>query len=479
MTDLITQLSEIVGQRYVLADDSEKAEFLEERRGNFTGHGKAVVLPGNVEEVQRVVRCCAGRRQPIVPQGGNTGLCGGAVSGTDDVLVNLRRLNRILDIDPVNDTMTVEAGCVLADIQQAAAEADRHFPLSLGAEGSCQIGGNLATNAGGINVLRYGNAREQVLGLQAVLPDGRLWNDLGELRKDNTGYDLKNLLIGAEGTLGIITAAVLKLHPALQQTETAFVALRDLEASLELLTAARADSGGALSSFELVPSMGIELAEQYTPNCSNPIQGEHSWYIILVYSGAGQELRTKLENTLASAFENGTVVDAVVSSSEAQTAQIWRIREGLVEAQRHGGERYTYDVSVKVSSVPSFIQQAGALAQERMPGIRPYPFGHVGDGNIHLSLFQPPGSDAAQFRSRLPEFDALIFDLVHGLEGSFSAEHGIGLLKLGEMTDYKDPVGLSMMRAIKKALDPLNIMNPGKVVPQEITADTECPVSAS
>ncbi len=479
MADLIRQLSEIVGDRHVVSDELGKVEFLEERRGKFTGQGEAVILPGTVEEVQRVVRCCASQQQPIVPQGGNTGLCGGAVSRSGDVLINLRRLNRILDIDPVNQTMTVQAGCVLADIQQAARESNCHFPLSLGAEGTCQIGGNLSTNAGGINVLLFGNAREQVLGLEAVLPDGRLWNDMGELRKNNTGYDLKNLLIGAEGTLGIITAAVLKLHPVPQQTETAFVALRDLEASLELLTSARADSGGALSSFELVPSMGIKLAERYIPNCSNPIQSDHEWQIIIVYSGAGPDLRTTLENTLASAFDKGTVVDAVVSSSEAQTAQIWRIREGLVEAQRHGGERYTYDVAVKVSQVPKFIQQASSLAKQRMPGIQPYPFGHVGDGNIHLSLFQPPGSDADQFRSRLPEFDNLIFDLVHDLKGSFSAEHGVGLLKLDEMTDYKDPVGLSMMRAIKKALDPLNIMNPGKVIPREVSAELGNPDSRS
>ena len=472
MTDLIGQLGEIVGDRYVVSDDSEKAEFLEERRGKFNGQGDAVILPSTVEEVQQIVRCCASHQRPIVPQGGNTGLCGGAVSRPGEILINLRRLNRILDIDPINDTMTVQAGCVLANIQQAATESGRHFSLSLGAEGTCQIGGNLSTNAGGINVLRYGNAREQVLGLQAVLPDGRLWNDLNELRKNNTGYDLKSLLIGAEGTLGIITAAVVKLHPKPQQIETAFVALRDLEASLELLTLARTKSGGTLSGFELVPQMGVELAERHIPRCSNPLPGDHRWYVIMVYSGAGSELRTTLEDTLASSFEKGTVTDAVISSSEAQTAQIWGIREGLVEAQLQEGERYTYDVAVKVSQVPDFIHRASALAEQRMPGIRPYPFGHVGDGNIHLSLFQPPGYDPAQFRSRLPEFDTLIFDLVHELKGSFSAEHGIGLLKMEEMANYKDPVGLSMMRAIKLAIDPLNIMNPGKVVATQSACQT-------
>jgi D-lactate dehydrogenase (cytochrome) len=363
--------------------------------------------------------------------------------------------------------MTVEAGCILADIQQAASDADRYFPLSLGAEGSCQIGGNLSTNAGGINVLRYGNAREQVLGLQAVLPDGQIWSDLNELRKNNTGYDIRNLLVGSEGTLGVITAAVLKLYPQPRQVETAFVALRDLESSLKLLTTARMDSGGTLSSFELIPKLGIELAEKHVPGCRNPLSTSSDWHIIMVYSSTanGTDLRLALENTLENALDNGIISDAVISASETQTAQIWKIREGLVEAQQMAGERYTYDVSVKISQVPEFIERAGMLAQSKMTGIRPYAFGHVGDGNIHLSLFQPDDVDGTVFRSRLPEFDELIFDLVHEYGGSFSAEHGIGLLKLEEMSSYKDPAGLSVMRTIKQAVDPSNIMNPGKVLP--------------
>jgi len=465
--NFLSDISNIVGAKYVLSETDVMAEYLEERRGNYAGEAEAVVLPANSTEVASVVKLCADRHIPIVPQGGNTGLCGGAVSKRGQIILNLKRLNRITDVDPINDTMTVEAGCILADIQQAASGADRYFPLSLGAEGSCQIGGNLSTNAGGINVLRYGNAREQVLGLQAVLPDGQIWSDLNELRKNNTGYDLRNLLIGSEGTLGIITAAVLKLYPQPRQVETAFVALKDLDSCLKLLTAARTDSGGTLSSFELIPKLGIELAETHVPGCRNPLSTSSDWHIIMVYSSTanGTDLRVALENTLENALDNAIISDAVISASETQTAQIWKIREGLVEAQQMVGERYTYDVSVKISQVPEFIERAGMLAQSKMTGIRPYAFGHIGDGNIHLSLFQPDDVDGTAFRSRLPEFDELIFDLVHEFGGSFSAEHGIGLLKLEEMSSYKDPAGLSVMRTIKQAVDPSNIMNPGKVLP--------------
>ena len=339
--NFITDIADIVGPKNVLNEAGAMAEFLEERRGNYTSDADAVALPANSTEVASVVKLCAARHMPIVPQGGNTGLCGGAVSQHGQIVLNLKRLNRITDIDPVNDTMTVEAGCILADIQQAATEADRYFPLSLGAEGSCQIGGNLSTNAGGTNVLRYGNVREQVLGLQAVLPDGQIWSDLNELRKNNTGYDLRNLLVGSEGTLGIITAAVLKLVPQPRQAETAFVALKDLDSCLTLLTAARIDSGGTLSSFELIPRFGIELAEKYVPGCRRPLSTTSDWYIIMVYSStaSGSDLRATLESTLENALDKAIITDAVISASETQTAQIWKIREGLVEAQPMAGER--------------------------------------------------------------------------------------------------------------------------------------------
>jgi D-lactate dehydrogenase (cytochrome) len=376
-------------------------------------------------------------------------------------------MNRIVGIDPINDTITVEAGCVLSDIQQLALEADRFFPLSLGAEGSCQIGGNLSTNAGGINVLRYGNVRDQVLSLQAVLADGTVWNGLTELRKDNTGYDLRHLIIGSEGTLGIITRAVLRLFPLPKQVETAFVALRDVEASLELLARARSDSSGALSSFELIPGLGVDLAVRHVPECRNPLNNHSDWSVIMVYSGSGvgQYLNDALEGTLAAAIDDGIVTDAVISQSEEQSRQIWAIREGLREAQTLEGIAFSHDISVKVSSVPALIHRASDAGETLVSGVRPYPFGHVGDGNIHFSFLQPLDLPAEEFEPRRTEFNNMIFQLVHELGGSFSAEHGVGLLRLAEMKAFKDPAGLKVMAKIKLALDPNGVLNPGKVIP--------------
>jgi D-lactate dehydrogenase (cytochrome) len=376
-------------------------------------------------------------------------------------------MNRIVGIDPINDTITVEAGCVLSDIQQLALDADRFFPLSLGAEGSCQIGGNLSTNAGGINVLRYGNVRDQVLSLQAVLADGTVWNGLTELRKDNTGYDLRHLIIGSEGTLGIITRAVLRLFPLPKQVETAFAALRDVEASVELLARARSDSSGALSSFELIPGLGVDLAVRHVPGCRNPLNNHSDWSVIMVYSGsgAGQYLNDALEGTLTAAIDDGIVTDAVISQSEEQSRQIWAIREGLREAQTLEGIAFSHDISVKVSSVPALIHRASDAGETLVSGVRPYPFGHVGDGNIHFSFLQPPDLPAEEFEPRRTEFNNMIFQLVHELGGSFSAEHGVGLLRLAEMKAFKDPAGLKVMAKIKLALDPKGVLNPGKVIP--------------
>tara|TARA_B100001765_G_scaffold193254_1_gene141534 strand:+ start:49 stop:1140 length:1092 start_codon:yes stop_codon:yes gene_type:complete len=355
----------------------------------------------------------------------------------------------------------------LSDIQQSALNADRFFPLSLGAEGSCQIGGNLSTNAGGINVLRYGNVRDQVLGLQVVLADGTIWHDLSELRKDNTGYDLRHLIIGSEGTLGIITQAVLRLFPRPKQIETAFVALRDIEASLELLARARSDSSGSLSSFELIPGLGVDLAARHISGCRNPLNDCCDWSVIIVYSGSatGQHLKDALEGTLAAAIDDGIVTDAVISQSEEQSRQIWAIREGLREAQTLEGVAFSHDISVKVSSVPALIHRASAAGEKLVSGVRPYPFGHVGDGNIHFSFLQPPDLPAEEFEPRRLEFNNMIFELVHELGGSFSAEHGVGLLRLGEMKAFKDPAGLKIMAKIKSALDPNGVLNPGKVIP--------------
>ena len=465
--ELLESLRQIVGSRYVLENSDDLAAYIEEPRGYFDSDADAVVLPDTAEQAAAIVKACAKSGVSIVPQGGNTGLCGGAVSSPGQVILNLRRMNRIIGIDPINDTITVEAGCILSDIQQSALNADRFFPLSLGAEGSCQIGGNLSTNAGGINVLRYGNVRDQVLGLQVVLANGTIWHDLSELRKDNTGYDLRHLIIGSEGTLGIITQAVLRLFPRPKQVETAFAALRDIEASLELLTRARSDSSGSLSSFELIPGLGVDLAVRHISGCRNPLNNHCDWSVIMVYSGSapGQHLKDALEGTLAAAIDDGIVTDAVISQSEEQSRQIWAIREGLREAQTLEGVAFSHDISVKVSSVPVLIHRASATGEKLVPGVRPYPFGHVGDGNIHFSFLQPLDLPAKEFEPRRLEFNNMIFELVHELGGSFSAEHGVGLLRLAEMKAFKDPAGLKIMAKIKSALDPNGVLNPGKVIP--------------
>ena len=464
---LYEQLSSIVGEPNVLVTETDIAAYLEEPRGLYKSIADAVVFPASVKEISTIIEICAAFGVSVVPQGGNTGLSGGAVSQHGQIILNLRRLNQIIGIDTVNDTITVEAGCILADIQKVALDADRYFPLSLGAEGTCQIGGNLSTNAGGINVLRYGNIRNQVLGLQAVLSDGSIWNDLSELQKNNTGYDLRHLIIGSEGTLGIITQAVLRLFPRPRQVETAFIALRDLEASLELLSRARVDSGSSLSSYELVPGLGVELATRHIPGCRNPLTASYDWSIIMVYSTSGDShhLREAIETTLSSGIEDGILVDAVISQNEQQARQIWAIREGLREAQAIEGEAFSYDISVKVSKVPELIRRADEKATQLIRDVRCYPFGHVGDGNIHLNFLHTLRKNESGYSSKRLAFNDMVFELVHQLGGSFSAEHGVGLLKLEQMNRYKNPTALNMMRSIKQALDPNGILNPGKVVP--------------
>jgi len=373
----------------------------------------------------------------------------------------------VRDLDLANNTITVESGCILANLQQHALNANRYFPLSLGAEGSCQIGGNLATNAGGVNVLRYGNAREQILGIEAVMPSGEVLSDLNGLRKNNTGYDLKQLLVGSEGTLGIITAAVLKLYPYPDHSATALVALRDLQASIELLQTASHASNGSLSSFELLPRLGMQFACQHIPDCNDPFDHPHDWYVLLALQGSGAtlDLDAMLQTLLALALEKGVIVDAVVASNEAQAKRLWGLRGGMVEAQRFEGGSIKHDISVKVSLVPEFIQRAVDAAIDRLPGIRPCAFGHVGDGNIHFNLSQPPEMDAQEYLSLQGEMNRIVLDIVADLGGSFSAEHGIGMLKLEQMQRYKDPVSVSLMQSLKRAIDPERLFNPGKVLP--------------
>jgi len=414
-----------------------------------------------------VVRICAEARLPIVPQGGNTGLVGGGVppEDGDNIVLALGRMNRIRAIDPVNFTMTVDAGCILAQLQEAAAEIDRLFPLSLGAEGSCQIGGNLSTNAGGIAVLGYGNTRELTLGLEVVLPDGQVWDGLRGLRKDNTGYDLKQLFIGAEGTLGVITAATVKLFPKPREIETVFLGLTRVEDVMALFARARAATADQLTAFELIPRAALDLALAHVPGTIDPLALHHSWYVLIELSSSQTEsgIRGLLERLLESALEEGLVADGVIAESGAQAKELWRIREAIVEAQLYSGS-IKHDVSVPVSRVAEFIIRATAAVSERLPGIRPMAFGHVGDGNIHLNLTQPEGADTASYLARWHEFNDIVHGVVRELHGSISAEHGVGALKRDEIARYKSPVEIELMRRVKHALDPANIMNPGKVV---------------
>jgi len=464
----LERIKKVVGDKGWSTDADTIAPYLADQRGLYFGDCALLVRPDSTEAVAEIVKICAEAGVSIVPQGGNTGLVGAGIPNADDkaVLLNLGRMNRVREIDALDYTITVEAGCVLVDIQAAALSADRLFPLSLGAEGTCQIGGNLSTNAGGVNVLRYGNARELVLGLEVVLPDGRIWHGLKRLRKDNTGYDLKQLYIGGEGTLGIITAAVCKLFPNPKDVQTAFVALRDLDAMLELLARSRSASGDRVTSFELICRQPLASAIQYVHGVRDPLDTVYAEYALIEFSGAsaGSGMQEVMETMLADAFEAGEVVDAAIAQSDAQRADFWRIREAIVEAQKYEGGSIKNDVSVPVSRVPEFIRKANAAVVAQMPGARPVAFGHCGDGNIHYNIAQPIGMDKDAFIAEWGNMTKTVYDIVIGFGGSFSAEHGVGQMKRGEMTRYKDALELDMMRKVKQALDPDGIMNPGKML---------------
>ena len=445
-------LSEIVGKSNVLTSPEDTAPYLTDWRRQYSAGAECVVRPGSTEEVSRVVAACAAEGVAVVPQGGNTGLSGGSVptGARREVVLSLARMNRIRALDALNDTLTAEAGCVLASVQRAAEEAGRLFALSLAAEGSCQIGGNLSTNAGGVNVLRYGSAREQVLGLEVVLPDGRIWNGLRGLRKDNTGYDLKQLFLGAEGTLGIITAAVLRLHPLPRASATAWIGVAAPRAAVELLAALRERLGERISAFELVSRPCLEAVMSHAGG-KDPLPEPHPWYVLaeLADSGTSEELRARFEAALS------TCDDAVLAQSIEQARALWRIRETIPEAQF---ANVKHDVSVPVSRVPDLIQGLGEALADRFPGVQVYAFGHVGDGNVHYNV-----GPAALVRSR-EAINRIVYDAVAALGGSISAEHGLGQLRRDEAARHKDPLELELMRALKGALDPRGLMNPGKVL---------------
>jgi len=461
--DFIEKLRAVAGNG-VLTEAADRAPYEAEERGLLESTCDAVVRPADTETLAEVVKLCAAAKVPMVAMGGNTGLVGGSVAD-GGVIISTERLNIIIEVDALNHTMTVEAGCILADIQNAAEAEDCLFPLSLGAEGSCRIGGNLSTNAGGIGVLRYGNTRDLVLGLEVVLADGRVWSAMGALRKDNTGYDLKHLFIGAEGTLGIITKAVLKLYPLPRAKVTVMAALAGLDNILALFDRVRAACGDRLTAFEMIAEIGLELVVRHIPDCNDPFAMRHPWYVLLELTSprAGDNLRGNIEAALGDALDAGEISDAVFAASEAQTAALWKLREEIPAAQTREGGSIKHDVSVPVSSACEFVARASEAVQTEMPGIRVCAFGHMGDGNIHFNLTQPEGHDKQVFLGRWGAFNTIVHDIVVAMGGSISAEHGIGLVKRDELGHYASAIELEMMRVIKRAFDPANIMNPGKI----------------
>jgi len=460
----LTDLQGALPSNAVLTTPEDLAPYLKEERGLMESDCDVVVRPGSTEEVAKALSLCAEHGVSVVPLGGNTGLVGGGVAD-GGIILSLDRMNKIIEVDALNHTMTVEAGVILATIQAAAEEAGCLFPLSLGAEGSCQIGGNISTNAGGVNVLRYGNTRELVLGVEAVLPDGRIYEGLNALRKDNTGYDLKQLFIGAEGTLGIVTKAVLKLFPAPRSSVTVMAALGDLEDVLPLFDRARAACGDRLTAFELVPRFGMELGVAHISGIDDPFAEPHAQYALIELTSPreGDDLRSEIESVLEQAFEEEVVQDAVIAESEAQVQQLWKIREELPEAQSREGGSIKHDVSVPVSASIDFIRKASTAVEAAIPGIRVCAFGHIGDGNIHYNLTQPTEMDKQAYLENWESINRIVHDIVVEMNGSISAEHGIGLLKKEELGHYAPPVDIDLMRQVKTAIDPAGIMNPGKV----------------
>jgi FAD/FMN-containing dehydrogenase len=467
---LIERLAAAVGPRGLITDSREVEPYVVDWRGHYRGATRAVVRPASTAQVAEVVKICAATRTAIVPQGGNTGMCGASVPHGHgaEIVLNLSRMNRVLEVDALNNTISVEAGCILANVQQAALDADRLFPLSLGAEGSCQVGGNLSTNAGGVNVLRYGNTRDLALGLEVVLPDGRVWDGMRGLRKDNTGYDLKQVFIGAEGTLGVITAAVLKLFPRPRSAATAWIAVPSPGAALELLALLRGDTGDKITAFELISRVCLELVLRHIPGTRDPLPSPHAWYVLADLKDARDSgLREQLEPALAAALQRGIAADAVVADNQGQAQALWRLRETIPEAARVEPDvLYRHDIAVAVSRVPAFIHEAHAALQARFPGTNVICFGHLGDGNLHYNVFVPGRRREDPAAREASDVTDLVYDIVRRHRGSFSAEHGIGQSKLPEIARYKGGVELEMMRMLKRTFDPHHIMNPGKVLPE-------------
>src|ERR1043166_3428315 len=462
--ELIARFRAIVGDKYAVTDAADITPYVTEERNLFHGHSPLVLRPGSTAEVSAICKLPHQHRVALVPQGGNTGLVGGQTPHHGEVVISMRRLDKIREVDPASNTMTCEAGVILQVAQQRAAGVDRLFPLSLGAEGSCPIGGNLSTNAGGTAALAYGVGREMGLGLEMVLAHGRLLNTLTKLKKDNTGYNLHNLFIGAEGTLGIITAATLKLFAKPRAVETAFVGLKSPADALKLLAISSAEAAGSLTSFELLADIAVDFSVRHGIDVRAPWPAKPPWYVLMELSSLRDEARGTLEAILERGMEDGIVDDAVIAASLAQRQAFWKLRDEMSAAQKPEGGSIKHDVSVPVAAVPDFIAEANAAVVKLIPGSRPVPFGHLGDGNIHYNVSQPVGADSAAFLARWHEVNEVVFDIVLRMGGSISAEHGIGVLKRDELPLVKDRTTIELMRGIKAMLDPLGIMNPGKVL---------------
>jgi FAD/FMN-containing dehydrogenase len=464
---LIEALARIVGRDHVLTGDAEVAPYVVDWRGRYQGAARAIVRPATSAEVAAIVAQCHEARIPIVPQGGNTGMCGGATPDPSgrEIVVSLARLRSIRAVDRQNATITVEAGATLAAVQEAAAEAGLLFPLSLASEGSCTIGGNLSTNAGGTAVLRYGNARDLVLGVEVVLADGRIWDGLRGLRKDNTGYDLKQLFIGSEGTLGIVTAAVLKLFAAGRTRLTALAAVADVARAVSLLQTMKQALGDRLVGFELMSAEALALSRKHHPDLPDPLPN-HPWYVLVEASDSAPHapLASHVEAAFAAALDDGTLADATIAQSDEQADRLWALRENISEAQRREGPNIKHDISLPISTIPAFLADCEAELARALPGARLVTFGHLGDGNLHYNVAAPAGTPGQAFIENTPLANRIVHDRVAAAGGSISAEHGIGQLKRQELTRYKSDVELELMRRLKSALDPLSLLNPGKVL---------------
>ncbi len=466
--ELLDRLAAIVGDNHVLRDPADLAPRLVENRGLYRGRSSLLLKPGSTEEVAAIMKLASDTGTPIVPQTGNTGLVGGQTPRDtgQDVILSLERMNRIREVDPVANVLVADGGAILADVQKAAEAVNRLFPLSLGSEGSCRIGGNLSTNAGGTAVLAYGNMRHLCLGLEVVLPTGEIWNGLRKLKKDNTGYDLRDLFIGAEGTLGVITGAVLKLFPRPVGHQVAFAGLRSPHDALQLFGLASDLCGGALTGFELMPRIGIDFTTRHIAGVRDPLPTPHPWYALIDIStsDSAETAQVMVQSLLEKGFEAGLVQDAVIAASVAQEQALWHMRESMSDAQKPEGGSIKHDVSVPVSKIPDFMEEAAKAVLEAMPGARICAFGHLGDGNIHYNISQPVGADKAEFLGRWREINAIVHAIVLKAGGSISAEHGIGQLKRDELAQIRSPIEMEMMYRIKRAFDPAGIMNPGKVV---------------